>query len=120
MQFVPVKLLEPNESKELTLDLLKDTNVVEAAKKKERGKIVLELTFVPFRADSSKYGGYLGGEDERVSDDDDDDQGAGLLSVLIQEAEMIEGKRHNNPYVKVFFRGEKKRTRVNFHLQYNY
>ncbi|KAF7820142.1 synaptotagmin-3 isoform X1 [Senna tora] len=116
MQLVPLKLLKPYENKEFTLDLLKDTNLTETPNKKERGKIVVDVTFVPFKDDSSKFGGCLesfsrmeSGND-KVSDDEV--QGAGLLSVFIQEAEEVEGKRHNNPYALVFFRGEKKRTKM--------
>lgn len=121
MQLIPLKLLKPYEKKEFTLDLLKDTNLVETPNTKHRGKIVVDLAFVPFKEDSLKYGGYsesYGRKDsgnDRASDDDV--QGAGLLSVLIQEAEEVEGKRHNNPYALVFFKGEKKRTKVNFHFR---
>lgn len=39
--------------------------------------------------------------------------GAGLLSVKIQGAASVEGKRHSNPYAVMHFRGEKKKTKVN-------
>ncbi|XP_028773594.1 synaptotagmin-3 [Neltuma alba] len=110
MQLIPLKLLKPCESKEFTLDLLKDTNVSEPPNKKPRGQIVVDLTFAPFREESSKFGGHLENGSDRVSDDDV--QGAGLLSVLIQEAEEVEGKSHNNPYALVFFRGERKKTKM--------
>ncbi|XP_054804390.1 synaptotagmin-3 isoform X2 [Prosopis cineraria] len=110
MQLIPLKLLKPYESKEFTLDLLKDTNVTEPPNKKPRGQIVLDLTFAPFREESGKFGGQLENGIDKVSDEDV--QGAGLLSVLIQEAEEVEGKSHNNPYALVFFRGEKKRTKM--------
>lgn len=124
MQLVPLKLLKPYENKEFTLDLLKDTNINETPNKKPRGKIVVDLTFVPFREDSIKFGGSSDRYERKdsgvdsVSDDEVQD-GAGLLSVVIQEADEVEGEHHNDPYAVLTFRGEKKRTKVNFHLQYN-
>ncbi|KAJ7970449.1 synaptotagmin-3 [Quillaja saponaria] len=116
-QLVPLKLLSPYEKKEFTLDLLKDTNNTDPQNKKQRGRIMLELTFVPFKEDSSKFSepldGYARQESgiSRVSDDEDLD-GAGLLSVLVQGASEVEGERHNNPYALVLFRGEKKKTKM--------
>ncbi|KAJ7970451.1 synaptotagmin-3 [Quillaja saponaria] len=116
-QLVPLKLLSPYEKKEFTLDLLKDTNISDLQSKKRRGQIMLELTFVPFKEDSSKFSEPL---DEyarkesgisRISDDEALD-GAGLLSVLVQGAAEVEGERHNNPYALVLFRGEKKKTKM--------
>ena len=42
--------------------------------------------------------------------------GAGLLSVKIQGATSVEGKRHSNPYAVMHFRGEKKKTKVDLFL----
>lgn len=118
MQLIPLKVLKAYENKEFTLDLLKDTNLNETPQKKPRGKIVVDLTFVPFREDSSKFGGpssegYIRKESgiDYVSDDEVQ-EGAGLLSVVIQEAEEVEGDHHNNPYAVLTFRGEKKRTKM--------
>lgn len=118
MQMVPLKLLEPHETKELTLDLLKHTNVNDQKDTKKRGKIVLELTYVPFKEDSTlsfnaaseKYGRLESG----ISNSFNEDilSGAGVLSVLIQAAKDVEGERHNNPYALVIFRGEKKKTKA--------
>lgn len=123
MQLIPLKVLKAYENKEFTLDLLKDTNLNETPQKKPRGKIVVDLTFVPFREDSSKFGGPSEGYVRKESgidyvSDDEVQEGAGLLSVVIQEAEEVEGDHHNNPYAVLTFRGEKKRTKVNFPLQY--
>ena len=124
MQLVPLKLLKPYENKEFTLDLLKDTNLNETPNKKPRGKIVVDLTFVPFKEDSSKFGGPSEGYSRKesgigyVSDDEVQDR-AGLLSVVILEAEEVEGEHHNNPFAVLTFRGEKKKTKViNLFLQY--
>ena len=113
---MPLKLLAPYETKEFTLELLKDTNI-EPPNKKQRGQLVVELTFVPFREDSIKFDGpserYSRKESlvDRLSDDEN--QNAGLLSVLIEGADEVEGEHHNNPYALLHFRGEKKKTKVN-------
>ena len=122
MQLVPLKVLNPYENKEFILDLLKDTNLNETPHKKPRGKIVVDLTFVPFKEDSNKFGGPSEGYSRKESgidivSDDEVQEGAGLLSIVIQEAEEVEGDHHNNPFAVLTFRGEKKRTKVNFPLQ---
>ncbi|KAG4919317.1 hypothetical protein JHK85_057598 [Glycine max] len=117
MQLVPLKVLKAYENKEFTLDLLKDTNLNETPRKKPRGKIVVDLTFVPFKEDSSKFGGPSEGYSRKESgidivSDDEVQEGAGLLSIVIQEAEEVEGDHHNNPFAVLTFRGEKKRTKM--------
>ncbi|KAF9674888.1 hypothetical protein SADUNF_Sadunf10G0174000 [Salix dunnii] len=118
MQFVPLKVLTPRETKEFTLDLLKHTNISDSRDNKRRGQIVLELTYVPFRDDSIEFSGPLGGNDGRgsasgrSSSDDESLSGAGLLSVIVQGAEDVEGKHHMNPYALVLFRGERKKTKM--------
>ncbi|MED6127490.1 Synaptotagmin-3 [Stylosanthes scabra] len=117
MQLVPLKMLKPYENKEFTLDLVKDTNINETPSKKARGQIVVDLTFVPFKEDSIKFGGNSEGYGRKESgsdvvSDDEVQEGAGLLSVLIQEAEEVEGEHHNNPFAVLIFRGEKRKTKV--------
>lgn len=117
MQVVPLKILQPNETKELTLDLLKNTNVTDPLKKQQRGQIMLEVTYAPFREDSDvvvtgtlntptkkENGAGFGGETPI---------GAGVLLVTVQGAEDVEGEHHNNPYAVIIFRGETKKTKVN-------
>jgi hypothetical protein len=123
MQLVPLKLLKPYENKEFTLDLLKDVNINETPNKKFRGRIVVDLTFVPFKEDSMKFGGSSDGYVRKDSgiesvSDDEVQEGAGLLSVVIQEADEVEGDHHSNPYAVLTFKGERKRTKVQFPLQY--
>ncbi|KAI5399803.1 synaptotagmin-3 [Lathyrus oleraceus] len=117
MQLVPLKLLKPYENKEFTLDLLKDTNINETPNKKFRGQIVVDLTFVPFKEDSMKFGGSSEGYVRKDSgidsiSDDEVQEGAGLLSIVIQGADEVEGDHHSNPYAILTFRGEKKRTKM--------
>ncbi|KAL4386387.1 hypothetical protein GQ457_09G028650 [Hibiscus cannabinus] len=118
MQFVPLKHLTPYETKEFKLDLLKHTDSFDPQDKKHRGNIVVELTYAPFREDSVKldttqdgYGRKESGFDRRYSENEVY-SGAGLLSVLVQGAEDVEGEHHNNPFAMVFFRGETKKTKM--------
>lgn len=121
VQLIPLKLLTPYETKEFTLDLLKDTNISDSQDKKKRGQIEAELTFVPFKENSLKFSGPLVAYGRKESSDDkpSDDgalSGAGLLLVMLQGAEEVEGQSHNNPYALVLFRGERKKTKVKFSL----
>jgi Ca2+-dependent lipid-binding protein len=120
-QLVPLKQLTPSEAKEFTLNLLKDTNIQDPEDKRKRGQIVVELTYVPFREDSSKLiNGSMNGSMKRygrsesrmdvVSSDDENE--AGLLSVMVHGAEDLEGEHHTNPYALVLFRGERKKTKM--------
>lgn len=122
-QIFPLKHLLPNEPKEATLDLLKDTTINDPQKKKPRGQIVLELKYAPFRDDheTSIRGPLNNGISRKFSVMDrssssEAPKGAGLLLVTIQGAQDVEGSRHNNPYVLIVFRGETKRSKVNFLL----
>lgn len=123
MQLVPLKLLTPNETKEFTLDLVKNTNMNDPQNKKRRGKIVVEMTFVPFKPDSIKFNESWDGNgkmERRTSRSLDDEAlgKAGLLSVMILGAEDVEGEHHNNPYALIRYRGETKKTKVvNFRFQ---
>ncbi|XP_020532465.1 synaptotagmin-3 isoform X2 [Jatropha curcas] len=112
MQLVPLKTLTPYDTKELTLDLLKHTNISDPQDKKRRGKIVLQLSFVPFKADSAKFNDPLDVGNGNKSSDDERLSGAGLLSVFVQGAEDVEGEHHCNPYAVVLFRGERKKTKM--------
>lgn len=119
MQLVPLTLLTPYEKKEFTVDLLKNTDVNDRHDKKPRGKLVVEMAFVPFKQDSgsfaasSKSYGRVESELDKVSSSDGESlSGAGLLSVMIHGAEDVEGERHNNPHALVTFRGERRKTKV--------
>ncbi|XP_022745863.1 synaptotagmin-3-like isoform X2 [Durio zibethinus] len=117
MQFIPLKLLTPYETKEFNLNLLKHTKVNDPEDTKQRGKIVVELTYAPFREDSMNLDGVQDGYGRKESgldrpSDSEVFSGAGLLSVMVQGAEDVEGERHNNPYAVVLFRGETKKTKM--------
>ncbi|CAI0411863.1 unnamed protein product [Linum tenue] len=111
MQVVPLKTLTPQETKQLTLDLLKSTDASDPRDKKQRGRIMVELTLVPFKEDSS-ISGRLDQINGSRKGNDDPFNGSGLLSVTVQSAEDVDGESHNNPYATLLFRGERKRTKM--------
>ncbi|XWS66879.1 hypothetical protein CRYUN_Cryun05aG0238700 [Craigia yunnanensis] len=116
MQVVPLRLLTPHETQEFSLDLVKNTNPNDPQIKKRRGQLMVQLTFNPFKEDNERFSGpldrYAINESGRLPKHDGSICGAGLLSVLIQSAEDVEGKYHNNPYALIVFKGEKKRTKL--------
>ncbi|KAK9064470.1 hypothetical protein SSX86_015852 [Deinandra increscens subsp. villosa] len=87
---VPLKELVPNEPKTLTLDLLKNMDPSDVENEISRGQIVVELLYKPY--------------------EDFEDTG-GELVVIVHEAQDVEGKHHTNPYVRIVFKGEEKRTK---------
>lgn len=108
LNVVPLKDLTPDEPKEFTLDLLKTTDPNDPQNEKSRGQIVIELTYKPLK-------------EEDVGKDFDDSMqqapagtpaGGGVLIVRIHEGQDLEGKHHTNPYARVIFRGEEKKTKV--------
>lgn len=116
-QLYPLKLLTPNVPMEATLDLLKDTSISAPHNKKQRGQIVLELTYAPFREDLRGFSGILEGYGRKDSITDGasgngSPNGAGLLLLSVQGAHDVEGSRHNNPYVLIIFRGETKKSKM--------
>eukprot|EP00268_Persea_americana_P046887 TRINITY_DN484_c0_g1_i1.p1 TRINITY_DN484_c0_g1~~TRINITY_DN484_c0_g1_i1.p1 ORF type:complete len:538 (+),score=109.73 TRINITY_DN484_c0_g1_i1:832-2445(+) len=110
MNVIPLKELTPDETKTLTLELLKNMDPNDPQNEKSRGQITLEVTYKPFK------------EEELANDLTDDGdivqkappdapKGGGVLVVLVHQAEDLEGKHHTNPYVRVLFRGEEKKTK---------
>ncbi|XP_010253732.1 PREDICTED: synaptotagmin-3 [Nelumbo nucifera] len=117
MQVIPLVSLVPHETKEFTLDLLKNTNPNDPQNKKQRGKIMVELTLNPFKEENDRYSGPMNGYGRKESRskmvcEDEALSGAGLLSVVVQGAEDVEGKHHNNPYALILLRGEQKKTKM--------
>lgn len=116
MNVVPLKDLTPDKPTMKALDLLKNMDPNDAQNQKSRGQLDLELTYKPFK------------EDEEVPAEVDEDSsakinmvqksgegtlsGGGLLVVTIHEAQDLEGKHHTNPYAKILFRGEQRKTKV--------
>lgn len=120
MQVVPLRSLTPNETKELTLDLVKNTNPNDPQDKKCRGQLVVELTCSLFREESKRLSGPLDRFERKESEVGKATEyvylGAGLLLVTVEGAKDLEGKHHNNPYAVVICRGEQKKTKVPFKI----
>ncbi|KAJ1260478.1 hypothetical protein BS78_10G235600 [Paspalum vaginatum] len=113
MQVIPLRLLTPYEGKLFTLDLVRSMNPNDPQNKKNRGKLIVELTFDPFREDSSRTSMASAGEgDASVRREADSESNGGVLLVSVENAEDVEGKKHTNPYAEVLFRGERKKTKV--------
>ncbi|ONK58074.1 uncharacterized protein A4U43_C09F7850 [Asparagus officinalis] len=86
---LPLSLLTPYETKEFTLDLLKNLNPNDPQNKKNRGKIVVELTFDPFKEESGKFSGTLDGDGHssiRLPEETSSSGGGVLSLTIIDEA----------------------------------
>lgn len=121
MQVVPLRLLSPQETKVLNLNLVKNTNPNDPHNKKSRGQLEVELTFKPFKDDNGRLSGaqlldrnsMIMRDIVGMSSKDMTLNEAGLLMVTVQGAENVEGKHHSsNPYASVCFGGERKQTKV--------
>ncbi|KAM7263420.1 hypothetical protein ACFE04_001103 [Oxalis oulophora] len=113
MQIVSLRSLTPYETKEFTLDLIKNLNLNDPHNKKRRGQLVVEMTYKPFREDNLRFSGPLELNDRQSSAGPNlaDFFSSGLLLVVVKEAKDVEGKHHTNPYALIVFRGEEKRTK---------
>ncbi|KAL8149891.1 hypothetical protein AgCh_006780 [Apium graveolens] len=115
MQLIPLKVLVPNERKEFAMNLLKNINPNDTDKK-QRGKIMLDLTFVPFKEDYERTGSLVLQHSMNKSSvkrsESSNGYGAGLLFITVVGAEDVEGKHHTNPSALVVFRGEIKKTKT--------
>ncbi|CAA7399669.1 unnamed protein product [Spirodela intermedia] len=108
---VPLKDLTPDEPKTLTLELLKNMDPNDPQNEKARGQVIVEVTYKPFKEE----------ELENVSENQDVNvvekapegtpSTGGLLVVIVHEAQDLEGKHHTNPFVRLLFRGEEKKTK---------
>lgn len=116
MQVIPLNLLTPHEKKEFTLELLKNLNPNDARNKKPRGSITVELNFVPFVEDTTGFNGpmdlFMRKETIPKTLGSSYVNRAGLLVVTLIGATNVDGKRHNNPFALVVFKGEKRKTKV--------
>ncbi|XP_039844536.1 synaptotagmin-3-like isoform X4 [Panicum virgatum] len=112
MQVIPLRLLTPYESKLFTLDLVRSMNPNDPHNKKNRGQLIVELTFDPFREDNSRTSVALDGEGNASIREGNGESSGGVLLVSVENAEDVEGKQHTNPYAEVLFRGERKKTKV--------
>ncbi|WOL18585.1 synaptotagmin-2 [Canna indica] len=107
MNVIRLNELTPDETKTLTLDLLKNVDE-DVQNDKFRGQMVVEATYKPFREDEMKDSE---NSDEVEKAPDGTPSGGGLLYVIVHEGQDLEGKHHTNPYVRLTFRGEEKKTK---------
>ncbi|KAE8783526.1 synaptotagmin-2-like [Hordeum vulgare] len=112
MNRILLKQLTPEETKVVTLNLLKTMDPYDTQNEKSRGQITLEVTYKPFKEEIDM-------EKESMDDTDEAQKAAeyaptvsGLLCVIVHEAQDLEGKHHTNPYAKIIFKGEEKKTKV--------
>ncbi|CAN1276536.1 SYT2 [Linum perenne] len=110
MNVVPLKDIPPEEAKVMTLDLLKTMDLDDPQNEKSRGQVVVELTYKPFKEEDmpSSFEETQGLE----KPPEGTPTGGGLLVVIVHEAQDVEGKHHTNPYVRINFKGEKKKTKT--------
>lgn len=110
MNVIPLKELTPDEPKVITLELLKNMDPSDVQNEKPRGQLVVEVLFKPFKNEQ------IPDEKEDQNDVQKAPEGTpssgGLLVISVHEAQDVEGKHHTNPYVRLLFRGEEKRTKV--------
>lgn len=110
MNVIPLKQLTPEEPKVMTLDLLKNMDPNDVQNEKSRGQIVVEVLYKPFKEDEIPVDVQDSNELQKAPEGTP--TGGGLLVVIIHEAQDVEGKHHTNPYVRLLFRGEEKKTKV--------
>ncbi|CAI0557501.1 unnamed protein product [Linum tenue] len=109
MNLVPLKDIPPEETKVMTLDLLKTMDLNDPQNEKSRGQIVVELTYKPFKEEEMPS---TFEEMQTVEKPPEGTPaGGGLLVVIVHEAQDVEGKHHTNPCVRITFKGEEKRTK---------
>ncbi|KAF3796448.1 Synaptotagmin-1 [Nymphaea thermarum] len=110
MNMIPLKDLLPDEPKTLTLDLLKTMDANDPQNEKSRGQITLDVVYKPFKLEElASEIGEDSGEVQKAPEGTP--EGGGLLVVIIHEAQDVEGKHHTNPYVRLLFKGEKRKTK---------
>ncbi|XP_020261612.1 synaptotagmin-2 isoform X1 [Asparagus officinalis] len=109
MNVVPVKELVPDEPKSMTLNLLKNMDPNDPQNEKSRGEVVMELTYKPFKEDTTTEMADDGNAVEKAPEGTP--EGGGVLVVIVHEAQDLEGKHHTNPYVRILFKGEERKTK---------
>lgn len=107
---VPLKDITPDEMKVFTLELLKSMDPEDVRNEKSRGQLVLEATYKPFKEDEIASDPEDSGTVEKAPEGTPD--GGGLLVITVHQAQDVEGKHHTNPYVRLLFKGEEKKTKV--------
>ncbi|XP_043709297.1 synaptotagmin-1 [Telopea speciosissima] len=114
MNVIPMKDLTPDEPKVLTLDLLKNMDLNDVQNEKSRGQIVVEVTYKPFKEEDIPKDFEDSNTVQKAPEGTPD--GGGVLVIVVHEAQDVEGKHHTNPYARILFRGEERKTK---HLKKN-
>ncbi|VAI20514.1 unnamed protein product [Triticum turgidum subsp. durum] len=112
MNRVLLSELAPDETKVMTLNLLKTMDSNDIQNEKSRGQITLEVTYKPFKEEEDTEEESMDGTDEVQKAPDNTPAAGGLLFVILHEAQDVEGKHHTNPYAEIIFKGEEKKTKV--------
>ncbi|RDX99805.1 Synaptotagmin-2, partial [Mucuna pruriens] len=109
MNAIPLKELTPDEPKVLTLNLLKTMDPNDPENEKSRGQLTVEVLYKPFKEDELPQSV----EDSNAIEKAPEGTPAtgGLLVIIIHEAEDVEGKHHTNPYARLIFKGEERKTK---------
>ncbi|GAB2267877.1 Arf guanine nucleotide exchange factor syt1, variant 2 [Dionaea muscipula] len=111
MNMVALKDVVPEEPKFMTLDLLKNMDPNDVQNEKSRGQIELQVIYKPFKEEDLRKE-YGDNSTMVASAPQGTPAGGGVLVVILHEAQDLEGKYHNNPSVRMIFKGEEKRTRT--------
>ncbi|GLT30742.1 hypothetical protein SLA2020_055310 [Shorea laevis] len=107
---VPLKDLTPDKPNAITRDLLKTLDPDDPQNDKSRGQLFVELTYKPFKEDDLPKS--FEEESKMVQKAPaGTPAGGGLLVIIVHEAQDVEGKHHTNPYARILFRGEERRTK---------
>ncbi|XP_047081574.1 synaptotagmin-2-like isoform X2 [Lolium rigidum] len=110
MNVIPLKDMIPDETKSVTLNLLKSMDSNDPVNEKFRGQLTVELTYNPFKeGDADLDTCDESGTIEKAPDGTP--EGGGLLVVIVHEAQDVEGKHHTNPYARIVFMGEERKTK---------
>lgn len=109
MNVVPLKELPTDEPKTVTLNLLRNLDANDS-QDKGRGQLEVELTYKPFKEEDMPTESSDVGVMEKAPEGTP--AGGGLLVIIVHEAQDLEGKNHTNPFVRILFRGEERKTKV--------
>ncbi|KAL0356583.1 UNVERIFIED_CONTAM: Synaptotagmin-1 [Sesamum calycinum] len=91
------------------MDLLKNMDPNDVQNDKLRGQIVVELTYKPFKEEDLPKDIENSSAVQKAPEGTP--PGGGVLVVTVHEAQDVEGKHHTNPYVRIIFRGEERKTK---------
>lgn len=106
---IPLKELTPDEPKVMIVDLLKNMDPNDVQNDKFRGQLEVELTYKQFKEEDMPNDYEDSGSVQKAPEGTP--ASGGMLVITVCEAQDVEGKHHTNPYVRILFRGEEKKTK---------